>query len=646
MTGRLPKIGRGVLAAMLGLMALAVAGLVVADRAAAGKKTQDRVAAAVRNGTPIHWRQVVRVWIPRAAGIGGGVLLVAAALLPWAGRALNGGNRKSNSMATEDPDAPEDPAERTRRRLGWLGVAVIAGLAGWTTAPRLNHSVWGDEERTLREFLVGQYRPGPDGTLTFDAATWGDAFFHYRTPNNHVLYSAAAQASHRWLGKPGTGAGDAYFSEWAIRFPAWLAGMAAVAGVAGLGAVVGWRRAGWVAAALLALHPGFVRYAAEARGYAFLLAAAPILIIALVRAVERGGWKWWCLAGAMDFVLLFTWPLSVHFVVAANASALLALVIHRRWSGRERFTLGLRWAVTALVASACWIVLFTPNVVQMIDWLHGPAARGAPGGPVWSDALSSLLTGRVWREADAANPWLTPWQRTWSTQPASVVLAAVFVVGALGAGLVAAWRRTPALRPWLPAFTLPPLLTLAQATATHSVLYHWYLVVSVPGALLLIAIGFEAAATRLTRTPAGQAAVLGAGVLGYSILNGETRHHLRRHPIEQNREAALLVQPVINPHHPDYQRHVLTAGFLGRMTIYDPGVREFESAEELNALMAEARSSGRDLVVSYGQRELARQIFPEIMRLLDDPSVFEPLATLYGQEEFTTRFVVRHRPPR
>jgi len=401
-----------------------------------------------------------------------------------------------------------------------------------------------------------------------------------------------------------------------------------------------------VAAALLALHPGFIRYAAEARGYAFLLAGAPLLIIALMRAVERGAWKWWCLAGALDFALLYTWPLSVHFVIAANACALLALVIHRKWSGRDTLTLVLRWAVTVLAAAACWIVLFTPNVVQMIDWLHGPVARSAPGGPVWSDALSSLLTGRVWREADAANPWLTPWQRTWGAHPWIVVLAGVFVVGALGVGLVHAWRRTPALRPWLPALTLPPLLTLAQATATHSVLYPWYLVVGVPGALLLIAIGLEAAATRLTRTAMGQTAVLGAGVLGYSLLNGETRDHLRRHPIEQNREAALLVQPVLNPRHPDYHRHVLTAGFLGRMTIYDPGVREFESADQLNTLMAEAHSTGRELVVSFGQRELARQIFPEIMRMLDDPSVFEPVATLYGQEEFATRFVVRHRPPR
>ena len=645
MNVRLPKPGRGVLAAMLVLAAVAAAGLVYADRGAAGKKARERVAAAVRDGTPIHWRQVVRVWFPRAAGIGGCVLLGAAALLPWAGRPL----RDQLETKPESPGRaipPADPAERARRRLGWLGVAAVAGIAAWMTAPRLVHSVWGDEERTLREFLVGQYRPGPDGRLVFDAATWGDAIFHYRTPNNHVLYSAAAQASHRWLGRPGTGPADAYFSEWAIRFPAWLAGMVAVAGVAGLGAVLGWRRAGWIAAALLALHPGFVRYAAEARGYAFLLAAAPLLIIALVRAGERGSWRWWCLAGALDFALLYTWPLSVHFVAVANACALLALAISRHRPGRDRVTLALRWAVTTLVAAAVWIVLFTPNVVQMIDWLHGPVARSAPGGPVWSDALSSLLTGRVWREADAANPWLTPWQRTCESDPWIVLLAAAFVGGSLVTGMVHAWRRTPSLRPWLPALTLPPLLTLIQATATHSVLYPWYLVVGVPGAMLLVAIGLDAAATRLTASAAMQAGVLAAGVLGFSVMNGETRHRLRHHPIEQNREAALLVQPVLDPNHPDYQRHVLTAGFLGRMTIYDPGVREFENADQLRTLMDEAQRTGRDLVVSYGQRELARQIFPEIMRVLDDPAVFEPLATLYGQEAFTTRFLVRHRAKR
>jgi hypothetical protein len=645
MTRTLSRSSRGTVAAVVVLLAVAAGCFRYADQAAPGRKTEERLEAAWAGGKAPHWRNVTRVWLPRAAFINGWLALAAAALVPWARRPLAAAGPAGGSTAAATPAAAPVDTPRVRR-LGWCGLALLAGVAAWSTAPRLGQSLWGDEARTLREFIVGQFHTDASGVRTFDEATWGDAFFNFRTPNNHVLYSLAARASHQWLARPPVQAGDAYFSELAMRLPAWLAGIGAVFSVAGLGAVLGWRRAGWLAAALLVLHPGFVRYAAEARGYSFLFAFGPLLVVALARGVQTGRWRWWALAGALDFALLYTWPLCLYFVAVANLGAVAALVFGRGRGPRDRATLILRWGLTALAAAAVWLQLFLPNVIQLRFWLRGASAKGAAGDGGWIDALSSWLTGRVWHEADAGNPLLTPWVRTWESHAWLVVLAGGFLLAALVAGVLAAWRRTPGFRPWLPALLVPPLLILGQAALSGSVLYPWYLMAAVPGMLLLLAIGLETAAVRLTGSAGGQAAVLGAGVAVFGLMGGAARDHLRHHPIEPNREAALLVQPVINPHHPDYQRTVLTGGFLMRNTIYDPGVREFQTVAELRALMEEAGRTGRDFAVIYGQQELARQSFPEIMAVLDDPSVFTPVATLPGQEAYSTRHIVRHASAR
>ena len=646
MNTRLPRLTRGTVTAVAVLVAVAAACFVYADRAAPGRKAEER-ADEWSESKPPHWRIVTRVWLPRAAFLNGWLALAAAAVVPWAMRPAGGAATGASGPASAPGGPTGAKADAPRvRRWGWAAMAVLAGLAAWSTAPRLGQSVWGDEARTLREFIVGQYHADDAGGLKFDAATWGDAFFNFRTPNNHVLFSVAARASHQLLARPSTEPGSAYFSEWAMRLPAWLAALGAVFSVAGMGAVFGWRRAGWVAAALLVLHPGFVRYAAEARGYAFLLAFGPLLLIALARAVQTGRWRWWALAATLDFALLYTWPLSLHAVAVANLGAVAALVFGGGRAPRDRITQCLRWGLTALAAAAAWTQLFVPNIIQLRFWLRGTSAQGVPGDGGWIDAVGVMLTGRVWHEADAANPLLTPWVRTWQAHPWLVAAAGALLAGALLAGVVAAWRRTPLLRWWLPALLLPPAFILIQAGLSGSVLYPWYLMAAVPGVLLLLAIGLETAATRVTGSAAGQTALLGAGVLAFALTGAEARAHLRRHPIEPNREASLLVQPVINPRHPDYQRHVLTGGFLMRNTIYDPGVREFENVAQLRALMDEAGRTGRDFVVIYGQRELARQSFPEIMALLDDPAVFQPVATLHGQEAYCTRYVVRHAPAR
>ncbi len=109
-----------------------------AEEAAAGPKAEQRLAAWVGEKPP-HWRLVTRVWLPRVAWVNGWLIVAAAMVLPWAQRPVR-------SLVPDDLSAADGSGGLGRdgprvRRWGWCGVVVLAGLAGWSTLPRLGQSV-------------------------------------------------------------------------------------------------------------------------------------------------------------------------------------------------------------------------------------------------------------------------------------------------------------------------------------------------------------------------------------------------------------------------------------------------------------------------------------------------------------------------
>src|SRR3546814_7784434 len=70
--------------------------------------------------------------------------------------------------------------------------------------------------------------------------------------------------------------------------------------------------AGVVAAFLSALHPWHIRYASEARAYAFVLCLIPLVIYFFLRALEKGLWRWWAAFGTAEFFLMYSYPTCVR----------------------------------------------------------------------------------------------------------------------------------------------------------------------------------------------------------------------------------------------------------------------------------------------------------------------------------------------
>lgn len=648
---RLPPLR--VIIAVVAMLAVSAVCFEAADRAPKSKGTQRSIERAHAEGRIASWRQYSRVWMPRVARANGWAALAVAGLLPLAMRRREAAAGLPPQKEASDSPAPSvssdlretAAAEKRWRRLGWCGVTFIALVAAWSNAPRLTQSLWGDEENTMRWYVAGRYVSEQGKPPEFFPAQWGDTFFHYRNPNNHVLYSITARLAHELFAKPAIGALDTYFSaEWPIRLPAFLAGIGAFFSLAWLGAALGWRRAGWVAAALLALHPWMVRYGTEARGYAYLLAAMPVLIASLFYAVRTGRWRWWVLAAFMEFTLLYTWPLSLHAVAAANLSAVLALWWKSGLPVREKAAQSLRWLITGLVAGMAFFQVFIPQILQFKAYLARDRAAGSITDGSGLDALTALFTGREWRDDDPSNPLLTPWAREWAQHPWLAGLVAAFMLLLLAAGLRRAWQENGgALRPWLIALLLPAPLVLAHCAVGKNLLLSWYLMPALPGLLLVLAAGVEALATRLSPKPWAQAAAMAAACALFALPGAPRRETLRQHDIEPNRAAALLVQPVLNPRHPDYQKHAITGCFLMQISAYDPGLRVFDTPEEMDALIAETEATGRDFYVAFGHMSFAREALPAIIARLENPEEFEHIATLHGLESYTTRHVYRHR---
>jgi Dolichyl-phosphate-mannose-protein mannosyltransferase len=135
-----------------------------------------------------------------------------------------------------------------------------------------------------------------------------------------------------------------------IRVPALIAGVATVPAVYALGVRTVGRTAALLGAALLALSPFAVFYSAEARAYSLAALFVVLAALALLAALDRGGWVRWGLFALAAWAALFS-----HYTAIF---ALAAEVIWAAWARRDRVReLALACGATAL-ALLPWLPSF------------------------------------------------------------------------------------------------------------------------------------------------------------------------------------------------------------------------------------------------------------------------------------------------
>jgi hypothetical protein len=186
--------------------------------------------------------------------------------------------------------------------------------------------------------------------LYFAAKPLSYGLSHYPYPNNHLLNTFLMHFTTRVLGS----------DPWAIRLPAFLAGVLLIPATYIVVRKLYNRDAGLLAAALVASSSLLIEYSTDARGFAIqgLLFMLLILVtLRLMRSFSTGWWITFAVLGALGF---YTTPTMLFFFGGLVLWMLLSALAGDTWAskGRSVVELALAVAFTALLT----FLLYLPVV--------------------------------------------------------------------------------------------------------------------------------------------------------------------------------------------------------------------------------------------------------------------------------------------
>jgi 4-amino-4-deoxy-L-arabinose transferase-like glycosyltransferase len=226
-----------------------------------------------------------------------------------------------------------------------------------------------------------------------------------------------------------------------VRMPSLLCGTALVPLVFVLARRIGGSLVGLLAALLVALSPFAIWYSDEARAYALMMFLVALSTLAMLRAVEGGGRRWWVLYGASACLALYSHYTAV-FVVAAEA--LWALWVHR-----ERMRPLLYTQAAIAVAYLPWVPGFLEQRKNKVGIEVISAAADLTAGRVFGLPLRTVV----------GHPYygfpVFPGTKGWLL--VAVVVVLIVVVAA---------TRTAALRELVPSLRSEWGLTIILVLAT------------------------------------------------------------------------------------------------------------------------------------------------------------------------------------
>lgn len=346
--------------------------------------------------------------------------------------------------------------------------AIATVIAGFQMAPRLDSSLWGDEDYTVRRVVVGQWERNADDELWFREATWTDTLFYYRTPNNHVLFSILSRLSHSGY-QSGGDPEKLHFDERRLRMPAFIFGLGAILTVGYLLAVAGYRRAALAAMFLLAFHPWFLRHAPEARGYPIAMFLSPLTLAFLIKALRRGRWIYWVGFGCCEALLFYAYPGAAYLLVAINLVGIVCIAYGRRETGsRDRLTLAGRWFIANTLAALPIVFLMMPNLPQLRNYLERTSHQANLDGTWIHNNLSHIASGIPWSHKEPDNPLRPTLESSPTIGMALLILFYALVV-------LGIYRLVRERKLWVAiALLLPYPLLVAHAVASDAWIFQWY----------------------------------------------------------------------------------------------------------------------------------------------------------------------------
>jgi len=355
-------------------VALLVAGLVIARLSLDSFETfRARVDVLAEDGTADGFtRDVFAGLVAKFRLLGAALLLLAAGLVALR-RPLGAlGDRAARAVARFAAAV----MRRTRRvvRDEPVHVAALATIVACGLVLRLR-------------FLGQPMRfDEADSFLEFATKPFYVLLSDYSAVNNHVLHTALVRLSYLVFGN----------HPWAIRLPAFVAGVLMIPAAYLVGRRLYHREAGLVGAALVASSSILVEYSTNARGYTILTIVFLLLVALathLVRARASGGWIVFAVLGATGF---FTLPVMLYPFGVVATWLLLVIVLDASPLGRP--TLFRRAAVAIAAAAALTLALYVP--VFTVSGVKSVVANKYVVPQSWTFFADGMATsaGLLWRQ--------------------------------------------------------------------------------------------------------------------------------------------------------------------------------------------------------------------------------------------------------
>ena len=537
----------------------------------------------------------------------------------------------------------EDPEFQARIRAtpAFFSVVALAMLGLVISAlPRLDDSLWTDEKYMVVRSIAGQYDVEDSGEVVFDRVSWGNTFFYYVKPNNHVPYSIAARLT--WdVVRAVTRPEDQRANEAAVRVPALVAAVAGLGTLAWLLLRLGFPVAGMWAAWVLALHPWYLRYASEVRGYSLMLALVPLYLVAAMRVLERGSWPRWACFGTVEVLLLWTYPGTLFVLIAVNAAVLFQLWAKRDADRGEGAPPLLRFLVTGFLSGLLWLQLNLVNMMQFLDYAKNWTR------PITSRFLAETgLLMLIGTETEPFKEGFVSMESVAMDYPTLLpCVVAVSCLAFMAGALRLAWKDAPSRLAWI-GLLLPGPMTVVFAAVRGDHLYEWYLIHALPGIIGCLAVGLALLARFFPRGPKRSVAMTLVGLVffgAYATVTDPMRTALRTRDIEP---TFLLLEAFGWPPHrdPSAERPALTGQVYGPTHYYDPRAQDLRDPPLLLAAMREADQQELPFFVSFDRPKLARKRRPETVAILERRELFEPVGQFDGVFHKYRRVVYRYIP--
>ena len=272
----------------------------------------------------------------------------------------------------------------------WIAVGALTALALFLRLPHIDESLVLDEHYAFAESNV----PWP----------W-DVIEHVRDggENSPPLYFLLAWAAMK-LGDPTV----------LIRLPSLLLSTATVPVVYILGLRTVGRRAGLIAAAVVALSPFSIFYSSEARPYATLMFFVACSTLVLLIALERNSRWWWGLYALIACAVLYTHYFGAFALLAQGGWAFFARSERRR---------------ELVLANVGVAVGFVPWLIVWLDQQGNSISELATYWPLGLEEVGRELLRLV-----AGNPMV---------MPGAVPGVVAIVLAGVGIAVAVAWRRAP-----------------------------------------------------------------------------------------------------------------------------------------------------------------------------------------------------------